>query len=95
MKKLVLQRQFFGQDGWDAFCEQISIDEDHNLYYRISEPGNTVRGEWLDWEGEDKVFEFMFGDLPFSQNLIDEFRKACIKAPEIKEDTINFGFYQK
>ena len=35
MKKVVLQRDFQGQDSSGAFIEQVTIDENKNLDYNV------------------------------------------------------------
>lgn len=93
MKKVVLQRDFQGQDSWMAYKEQVTIDENNNLDYRRTDGGNCEYGDWREWEGEKEAIKFVFGNLPVTDKLLNEFKKVCQKAPELKDETFNLGCY--
>ena len=91
--KVVMQRDFQGQDSWDAYKEQVAIDEKRNLYYRRSEGGNCEYGDWKKWEGEKAALNFVFGEVPLTDNLIAEFKNCLINAPELKDEEFNMDGY--
>jgi hypothetical protein len=93
MKKVVLQRDFKGQDSWMAYKEQVAIDENNNLDYRRTNGGICGYGDWREWKGEKAAIEFVFGDLPVTDKLLNEFKKVCQKATELKGETFNLGCY--
>ena len=88
-----MQREFQGQDSWGAFKEQVAIDEKGNLHYRASEGGNCEYGEWQNWEDEIAALNFVFGELPLSENLISEFKNCLLSAPELKDEEFNMDGY--
>lgn len=93
MKKVVLQRDFQGQDSWGAFIEQVTIDEHKNLDYRRTEGGNCEYGEWEEWEGEKGALSFIFGEIKPSKTLIEALKTDLSKAPELKENEFNMECY--
>tara|TARA_R110002074_G_scaffold237645_1_gene409602 strand:+ start:789 stop:1070 length:282 start_codon:yes stop_codon:yes gene_type:complete len=93
MKKVVLQRDFQGQDSWGAFIEQVTIDEDKNLDYRCTKGGNCEYGDWQEWKGEEGALSFIFGEIKPSKALIKALKVDLSKAPELKEGECNMDCY--
>lgn len=93
MKKVVLQREFYGQDCLGQQKFQVTIDDDYNLNYRETKGGNCEFGDWLDYEGEKRALEFIFGNLPLTKTFINEFKKVCLKADEVNENSSNMDNY--
>ena len=88
MKKVVLQRDVNGQDGWGAFTEQVTIDENKNLDYRCTEDGF-----WEEWKGEEAALHFIFGEIKPSKSLIKALKTDLSKAPELEEGECNMVCY--
>jgi len=94
MIKTILQRDFQGQDSWGAYLQQVTIDtETKALNYRLTEGGNCCYGDWEGWQGEQRALEFVFGDLPLSESLINEFKEVCLKARDLSNEECNMDNY--
>lgn len=93
MKKVVLQRDVNGQDGWGAFIEQVTIDENKNLDYRSTKGGNCSYGAWEEWKGEEAALYFIFGEIKPSKELIKALKTDLSKAPELEEGECNMVRY--
>ncbi len=93
MRKVVLQRDYQGQDSWGSFIEQVTIDENKNLDYRRTEGGNCEYGVWQEWEGEQRALFFIFGKIKPSKELIKAIKTDLSKATELKERELNMDCY--
>jgi hypothetical protein len=93
MKKVVLQRQFQGQDSWGAFKEQVTIDENNNLDYRMTEGGNCCFGNWEDYQGEEMALRFIFGEINLTSELIIATKNCLQNQKELKDDEFNMDGY--
>ena len=93
MTKTILQRSWYGHDGWGSYKERVTINENNELDYSITEGGNCEWGEWTQGQGEKKALDFIFGELPLSETLILEFKKVCQAAPKLEEEEFNMDNY--
>ncbi len=93
MKKVVLQREYQGQDSWMAYKEQVTIDKDNNLDYRRTEGGNCEFGEWQPFRGEKKALNFIFGNITVTESLINSLKECLSKQIELKDDEFNMECY--
>ena len=92
-KKIVLQRDFQGQDSWGAYKEQVAIDEKDALWYRESEGGNGDYGEWNEWTGEASALEFIFGELEVTPQLVTELKRCFKQAKALEDGEFNMNCY--
>ncbi len=93
MRKIILQRNFTGNDGWNSFKEIVTIDEERNLNYRSTEGGNNKFGRWKKWKDERRALQFIFGDIELSKKTIEAFKDDCMKHRGLDKKEYNMDCY--
>lgn len=102
-KKTVLVRSYCGDSQYGEFVEQVAISEDKKLYYMKTYIDTNYCAyqripECSGWLDEEVALNFIFGDIPKSENLISALKESFIQAKGIvhdryNDDTINYGQY--